>query len=55
MFSFTINFVITFLETLPSSEIVSLAKWSSLTILNEQEFDASSLPEKEGNLQFYVN
>ncbi|XP_050533208.1 protein retinal degeneration B isoform X2 [Daktulosphaira vitifoliae] len=34
-------------ESIPSSEIVSLAKWSSLTILNEQEFDSSSLPEKE--------
>ncbi|KAF0748361.1 protein retinal degeneration B isoform X2 [Aphis craccivora] len=34
-------------ETLPTSEIVSLSKWSSLTILNEQEFDSSSIPDKE--------
>lgn len=37
-----------FLETLPTSEIVSMAKWSSLTILNEQEFDSTSIPDKEG-------
>lgn len=35
-------------ETLPTSEIVSLSKWSSLTILNEQEYDSSSIPDKEG-------
>lgn len=41
-----------FSETLPSSEIVSLSKWSSLTILNEQEFDSSSIPDKEGQFFF---
>lgn len=40
-------------ETLPSSEIVSLSKWSSLTILNEQEFDSSSIPDKEGKCLKY--
>lgn len=40
--------ILLFSETLPTSEIVSLSKWSSLTILNEQEFDSSSIPDKEG-------
>lgn len=39
---------ILFSETLLTSEIVSLSKWSSLTILNEQDDDSASIPDRDG-------